>query len=136
VIKMAYIRKRKINGRPYFYLVESHRVNGKVVKNEYYLGTKPPLAKSRGWQGYVITSRQGQKISIYPISALQKSEAKEIREMAREFEPALNRHQQPGGTAVPLQCLPTAPGDFSEGRPQQKLGSTKTRVRSDRAGRK
>lgn len=46
--KMAYIREKKTKSGKYYYLVISRRVNGKVVKEETYLGTKPPIAKSRG----------------------------------------------------------------------------------------
>ncbi len=43
---MAYIREKITKSGKYYYLVESHRVNGKVVKEETYLGTKPPWPKS------------------------------------------------------------------------------------------
>lgn len=42
---MAYILDRKIKNKDYYYLGE--KVDGKVVTT--YLGTKPPIAKSRGW---------------------------------------------------------------------------------------
>ncbi len=39
---MAYIREKKTKSGKYYYLVISHRVNSKVVKEETYLGTKRP----------------------------------------------------------------------------------------------
>lgn len=39
---MAYIREKITKSGKYYYLVESHRVNGKVVKEETYIGKKPP----------------------------------------------------------------------------------------------
>jgi len=39
---MAYIREKITKSGFYYYLVESHRVNGKVVKKETYIGTKLP----------------------------------------------------------------------------------------------
>jgi hypothetical protein len=44
---MAFVRKKVIGGRPYFYLVENKRINGKVVQRVLkYVGTKKPKKKS------------------------------------------------------------------------------------------
>ena len=60
---MAYIREKKTKSGKYYYLVESHRVNGKVVKEETYLGTKPP---PRQW--YIEVPGRG-KVQISSASA-------------------------------------------------------------------
>ena len=45
---MAYIVKKVISGRPYFYLVESKRIAGKVRKKTIaYLGANPTIAELR-----------------------------------------------------------------------------------------
>ena len=41
---MAYLRKKRIKGRLYYYLVESYRCHGKVkTRTIKYLGTSPDL---------------------------------------------------------------------------------------------
>jgi len=47
---MAYIREKITKSEKYYYLVKSHRVNGRVIKEETYLGTKRPWPKSQGWK--------------------------------------------------------------------------------------
>lgn len=39
---MAYVEKKKINCRIYYYLTETKRVDGKFKKTRKYIGTKPP----------------------------------------------------------------------------------------------
>jgi len=47
---MAHISERKNqNGTKFFVLVEPYRKNGKVKRKQTYLGTKPPIRRSRGW---------------------------------------------------------------------------------------
>ncbi len=41
---MAYVRKKRLKGRDYYYLVESYRRNGKVkTRTIKYLGTSPDV---------------------------------------------------------------------------------------------
>lgn len=47
---MAYISERKVNNKSYYYLSIGHRIDGRVKVVSTYLGTKCPLAKSRGWK--------------------------------------------------------------------------------------
>ena len=43
---MVYVRKKKRDGRTYYYLVEGKRVNGKVKQKVLkYLGTSPEMVK-------------------------------------------------------------------------------------------
>ncbi len=42
--KVAYVRKKRIKGHDYYYLVESYRQNGKVrTRTLKYLGTSPEV---------------------------------------------------------------------------------------------
>ncbi|MFH0979030.1 MAG: hypothetical protein V1837_07065 [Candidatus Woesearchaeota archaeon] len=46
---MAFIRSKIINGKRYYYLVENHRVNGKVMQKVLrYIGTKDKLVSIIG----------------------------------------------------------------------------------------
>lgn len=41
---MAYVRRKRVKGHDYYYLVESYRQDGKVrTRNLKYLGTTPDL---------------------------------------------------------------------------------------------
>ena len=42
---MVFVRKKKIKGREYYYIVSSTRINGVLKKVERYVGINPPLAK-------------------------------------------------------------------------------------------
>jgi len=44
---MAYLKEKITKSGFYYYAVESHRVNGKVEKKEYYIGTNPPKGIQR-----------------------------------------------------------------------------------------
>jgi Fic family protein len=42
---MSFVRRKRVNGKDYYYLVSSTREEGKVKKIEHYLGMNPPSAK-------------------------------------------------------------------------------------------
>ena len=42
---MVFVRKKKIKGREYYYIVSSTRINGVLKKVERYVGINPPLEK-------------------------------------------------------------------------------------------
>ena len=42
---MVFIRKKKIKGREYYYIVNSTRKNGKIKKIERDVGINPPTQK-------------------------------------------------------------------------------------------
>jgi len=44
---MAYLKEKITKSGFYYYAVESHRVNGKVEKKEYFIGTNPPKGIQR-----------------------------------------------------------------------------------------
>ena len=77
---MASIFERKSNNRKAYYLNE--RVDGKPKLT--YLGTKPPIAKSRGWTNLSpeivawLKSRASQKTKSVPIQESQKGKYRTI----------------------------------------------------------
>ena len=53
---MAYVRRKRLKGRDYYYLVESYRQNGKVkTRNLKYLGTAPHVPAQ---YQYLLESRR------------------------------------------------------------------------------
>ena len=45
VTNLVFVRKKKIKGREYYYLVRSTRKDGRVRKVEHYIGLNPPSKK-------------------------------------------------------------------------------------------
>ena len=60
---MAYLRAKLINGKTYFYLVESRRINGKVRQKVIkYIGTQGKLGKLlQGNPGKLSQSKHGKR---------------------------------------------------------------------------
>jgi len=54
---VAYVRRKRLKGRDYYYLVESYRQDGKVkTRNLKYLGTTPHVPAQ---YQYLMESRRG-----------------------------------------------------------------------------
>ena len=54
---MAYVKRKRLKGHDYYYLVESFRQNGKVkTRNLKYLGTTPNVPAQ---YQYLLESRRG-----------------------------------------------------------------------------
>ena len=54
---MAYVRRKRLKGHDYYYLVESFRQDGKVkTRNLKYLGTTPKVPSQ---YQYLLESRRG-----------------------------------------------------------------------------
>ncbi|MFA5382812.1 MAG: Fic family protein [Candidatus Micrarchaeia archaeon] len=77
---MAYIEKKKINGKVYYYLTETKRVNGKFKKKRKYLGTKIPkdikkhLKKKKIKIKHYLTERQ-----LKIVDKIQKEYSKKYK---------------------------------------------------------
>lgn len=67
---MAHIHKKMKNGRPYFYIRETARVNGKPkVVNQVYLGTvEKILSMATGQEGFRSESHSGSGVRSAVVS--------------------------------------------------------------------
>lgn len=59
---MAYVKRKRINGHDYYYLVESYRAGGKVkTRTLKYLGRKPDVPEDLACRTTRVTRRRRQK---------------------------------------------------------------------------
>jgi len=71
---MAYLEKKKIHGRIYYYLTETKRVDGKFKKTRKYIGANPPKAVVQKKSFVVSPHLTKKEISI--INSIRKSYSK------------------------------------------------------------
>jgi hypothetical protein len=72
---MAYIKKKKIKGRIYYYLAESYREGGKVkTRTLRYLGTEPPDEVVAG----LSSSRTRKKMQLTKIEKEVQMELQDL----------------------------------------------------------
>ncbi len=87
---MAYIKRKKIKGRTYYYMAESYREAGKVkTRTLKYLGTEPPAGATAG---HSFTRKRSRP-------ALTKVEKETLRELQGLFGGFI-RFVGPGKTEI------------------------------------
>ena len=65
---MAYVRRKRLKGRDYYYLVESYRQDGKVrTRTLQYLGTSPDVPAKFQYLLEAGRARRGQRqLRLWP----------------------------------------------------------------------
>lgn len=74
---MAYVKKKRIKGRLYYYLVESYRRNGKVkTRTIKYLGTSPDVPPE---YRHLLGPRRSTQSSLWDPHTLGAAIARQVR---------------------------------------------------------
>ena len=78
---MAYVKRKRIKGREYYYLVESYRAGGKVkTRTLAYLGTTPQVPKEL--THLLGKSRRRRQRSLWDPEVLGRSIARQVMSQA------------------------------------------------------
>ena len=80
---MAYVKRKRIKGREYYYLAESYRADGKVkTRTLAYLGTTPQVPKEL--THLLGKSRRRRQKSFWDTEALGRAIARQLMSQVDE----------------------------------------------------
>ena len=86
VVTKMFLRKKRINGREYYYLVQSTRVGGKVKKRERYVGLQKPSKsemKRVFWEFDSVKSFLQKKQKV--LESITSKHAKDMKRMPQDY---------------------------------------------------
>jgi len=86
VVTKMFLRKKRINGREYYYLVQSARVGDKVKKRERYVGLQKPSKsemKRVSWEFDSVKSFLQKKQKV--LESITSKHAKDMKRMPQDY---------------------------------------------------